>query len=283
MIKMQLKEKMSKQKIKVIISDLDGTLLNSDHSISDYTKSVFQELHNQNYLIIVATGRHHLDAMSIIENLQFPVYLVTSNGARIHSPQKELLYSFDIKGDAVKSVLSLDINPEITTVLFKESVWQTSKTNKKLNAFQKDLTYPPEVVDFSDLDDYSAIKMFFTHDDHDLLVELKNRILQDHSNVFSHAFSLPICLEFMDKSVDKSVAIAKILELEGFSFEESISFGDGFNDEKMLDTAGIGIIMGNAPENLKNKLPHLEVISTNNEDGVARYLTEILDGIRVSY
>jgi Cof subfamily protein (haloacid dehalogenase superfamily) len=282
MIKMQLKEKMPKQKIKVIISDLDGTLLNSDHSISDYTKSVFQELHNQNYLIIVATGRHHLDAMSIIENLQFPVYLVTSNGARIHSPQKELLYSFDIKGEAVKSVLSLDINPEITTVLFKESVWQTSKTNKKLNAFQKEMVYPPEVVDFSDLDDYSAIKIFFTHDNHDLLVELKNRILENHSNVFSHAFSLPICLEFMDKSVDKSVAISRILEKEGFTFDEAISFGDGFNDEKMLNTAGIGLIMENAPDNLKSKLPHLEVISSNNEDGVAKYLATFLKEIKVS-
>jgi Cof subfamily protein (haloacid dehalogenase superfamily) len=273
---MQLKEKMPKQKIKVIISDLDGTLLNSDHSISDYTKSVFQELHNQNYLIIVATGRHHLDAMSIIDNLKFPVYLVTSNGARIHSPQKELLYSFDINGEAVKSVLSLDINPEITTVLFKESVWQTSKTNKKLNAFQKEMVYPPEVVNFSDLEDYSAIKIFFTHDDHDLLVELKNRILENHSNVFSHAFSLPICLEFMDKSVDKSVAISRILEKEGFTFDEAISFGDGFNDEKMLNTAGIGLIMENAPDNLKSKLPHLEVISSNNEDGVAKYLATFL-------
>ena len=282
MIKMQLKEKMPKQKIKVIISDLDGTLLNSDHSISDYTKSVFQELHNQNYLIIVATGRHHLDAMSIIDNLKFPVYLVTSNGARIHSPQKELLYSFDIKGEAVKSVLSLDINPDITTVLFKESVWQTSKTNKKLNAFQKEMVYPPEVVDFSDLDDYSAIKIFFTHDNHDLLVELKNRILENHSNVFSHAFSLPICLEFMDKSVDKSVAISRILKKEGFTFDEAISFGDGFNDEKMLNTAGIGLIMENAPDNLKSKLPHLEVISSNNEDGVAKYLATFLKEIKVS-
>lgn len=279
---MQLKEKMPKQKIKVIISDLDGTLLNSDHSISDYTKSVFQELHNQNYLIIVATGRHHLDAMSIIDNLKFPVYLVTSNGARIHSPQKELLYSFDIKGEAVKSVLSLDINPDITTVLFKESVWQTSKTNKKLNAFQKEMVYPPEVVDFSDLDDYSAIKIFFTHDNHDLLVELKNRILENHSNVFSHAFSLPICLEFMDKSVDKSVAISRILKKEGFTFDEAISFGDGFNDEKMLNTAGIGLIMENAPDNLKSKLPHLEVISSNNEDGVAKYLATFLKEIKVS-
>jgi Cof subfamily protein (haloacid dehalogenase superfamily) len=207
---------------------------------------------------------------------------VTSNGARIHSPQKELLYSFDIKGEAVKSVLSLDINPEITTVLFKESVWQTSKTNKKLNAFQKEMVYPPEVVDFSDLDDYSAIKIFFTHDNHDLLVELKNRILENHSNVFSHAFSLPICLEFMDKSVDKSVAISRILEKEGFTFDEAISFGDGFNDEIMLNTAGIGLIMENAPDNLKSKLPHLEVISSNNEDGVAKYLATFLKEIKVS-
>lgn len=264
---------MSNQKIKVVISDLDGTLLNSDHIISSYTKSVFQELQKQDYLIIVATGRHHIDAMAIIDSLDFPIYLVTSNGARIHSPEKELLFSFNMDGDSVKSVLSLDIDSEITTVLFKETVWQTSKTNNKLNAFQKKLTYPPQVVDFSELDDYCAIKIFFTHDDHQKLVDLKEKILVTHSNMFSHAFSLPICLEFMDKSVDKSVAISKILQKEGYSFEEAISFGDGFNDEKMLNSTRVGLIMGNAPENLKNKLPHLKVIATNDEDGVAKYIT----------
>jgi hydroxymethylpyrimidine pyrophosphatase-like HAD family hydrolase len=47
-------------KIKVVISDLDGTLLNKQQNIGVY-KTIFQELH-QNYLIIIATGRHHLDA-----------------------------------------------------------------------------------------------------------------------------------------------------------------------------------------------------------------------------
>jgi Cof subfamily protein (haloacid dehalogenase superfamily) len=267
---------MTKEKIKVVISDLDGTLLNSEHRISSYTKSIFKELHDQNYLIIVATGRHHLDAMAIIEELGFPVYLVTSNGARIHSPAKELLFAFNLKSEAVQSVLSLEIDPEITTVLFKEEVWQTSKTNKKLNSFQKEMTYPPEVVDFDTLEDFSAIKIFFTHDNHEKLVALKERILVDHSEEFSHAFSLPICLEFMDKSVDKSVAIAKILEKENFSFQEAIAFGDGFNDENMLKATGKGLIMGNAPENLKDKLSHLEVISSNDEDGVAKYLFTIL-------
>jgi len=263
-------------KIKVIISDLDGTLLNQDHKISDYTKSIFKELYDQNYLIIVATGRHHLDAMPIIETLGFPVYLVTSNGARIHSPQKELLFSFDIDSESIKSILSLKIDSEITTVLFKENVWQTNKHSEKLNSFQTKLNYLPELVDFNTVEDFSAIKIFFTHESHSKLLELRDQILVDHSNLFSHAFSLPLCLEFMDKSVDKSIAIAKILEKENLVFQQTISFGDGYNDENMLKSTGKGLLMGNAPDSLKNKLPHLEVIATNYEDGVANYLANKL-------
>ncbi len=262
-----------KERFKVIISDLDGTLLNNKHQISEYTKTVFEQLHDENYLIIVATGRHHLDALPIVEDLGCPVYLVTSNGARIHSPSKELLFSFDIKSDAVKSILDLDIHPDFTTVLFREKVWQTNKENKKLNSFQTVMNYPFEIVDFKTVEDLSAIKIFFTHDDHYKLVELKEQIMKDHSDEFHYAFSLPFCLEFMDKSVDKSVAISKILEIENYTFEESIAFGDGFNDEMMLISAGKALIMENAVDSLKSKLKHLEVINSNDNEGVAKYLS----------
>lgn len=264
------------QKIKVVISDLDGTLLNKEHKISPFTKTVFQALHQQNYLIIVATGRHHLDALPIVAGLGIPVYLVTSNGARIHSPQKELLYSFDIKSKHIKSVLELDIDPEITVVLFKENVWLTNKSNEKLNSFQSELNYLPKVVDFATLEDLSGIKLFFTHENHQKLVQLRNEIVGQFSEYFSDAFSLPICLEFMDKSVDKSVAILKILEKEQFTFQQAMAFGDGFNDEKMLNATARGLIMENAPEGFKSKLSHLEVILSNEKDGVAHYLSKML-------
>ena len=259
--------------IKVVVSDLDGTLLNPQHKISDYTKSIFQELHNQNYLIVVATGRHHLDAMAIIETLEVPVYLVSSNGARIHSPEKEELFSFNLNSDIVKTALSVDIDPEITVVLFKENVWLTNKLSEKLNAFQTELKYHPELVDYKTLEDFGAIKIFFAHDNHEKLVVLKDAILAKSSNDLHHAFSLPTCLEFMDKSVDKAVAIMKVLEKEGFSLEEAVSFGDGFNDVQMLSTSGKGLIMGNAPALLKETLSDLEIIKTNAEDGVAKYIS----------
>ena len=263
-----------KDNFKVIITDLDGTLLNSNHKISSYTKTVFQELHRLNFIIIVATGRHHLDAKPLVSGLDVPLYLVTSNGARIHSPENELIFSFDMESDTVKSILSLEIDDEITTVLFKENVWQTNKNNEKLNEFQPEVNYHPELVDFKTLVDFSAIKVFFTHHDHQKLLVLRNQILEKHAGIFNHAFSLPFCLEFMDKEVDKSYAIAKILEIEKTTFEQSVSFGDGFNDEKMLKATGKSLIMANAPQSLKNQLPHLEIILSNNEDGVAKYLFE---------
>lgn len=267
---------MIKENCKVIISDLDGTLLNQHHVISDYTRSVFQDLHQQDYLIVVATGRHHLDAMPLVERLGVPLYLVTSNGARIHSPEKELLFSINMDSDTVKSILSLDIDPDITTVLFKEEVWQTNIHNEKLNSFSKDVTYHRELVNFEELVDFEAIKIFFTHENQEKLIAVRDLILEHHPESFNHAFSLPICLEFMDKAVDKSHAIAKILEKENLDFTHAVSFGDGFNDELMLVTTGKGLIMGNAPETLKNKLSHLEVIAANHEDGVAKYLSDLL-------
>jgi Cof subfamily protein (haloacid dehalogenase superfamily) len=264
--------------IKVVVSDLDGTLLNPQHRISDYTKSIFQELHNQNYLIVIATGRHHLDAMAIIETLEIPVYLVSSNGARIHSPEKEELFSFNLDSDVVKAALNVEIDPEITVVLFKEHVWQTNKVSEKLNAFQAELKYHPELVDYKTLEDFRAIKIFFSCDNHEKLVKLKDAVLANSSEHLHHAFSLPTCLEFMDKSIDKAVAIERALEKEGFTLKEAVCFGDGFNDVQMLSAAGKGLIMGNAPALLKETLPDLEVIKTNAEDGVARYIaSKILD------
>jgi Cof subfamily protein (haloacid dehalogenase superfamily) len=264
--------------IKVVVSDLDGTLLNPQHRISDYTKSIFQELHNQGYLIIVATGRHHIDAMAIVDKLELPVYLVSSNGARIHSPNKEELFSFNLDSDVVKAALNVEIDPEITVVLFKENIWQTNKWNEKLNSFQEELKYQPELVDYKTLDDFAAIKIFFSCPDHEKLVKLKDQILTNSSEHLHHAFSLPTCLEFMDKSIDKAVAIERVLEREGFTLQDAVCFGDGYNDVQMLSAAGKALIMGNAPASLKKELSDLEVIRTNAEDGVAKYIaSKILD------
>jgi hydroxymethylpyrimidine pyrophosphatase-like HAD family hydrolase len=78
----------------------------------------------------------------------------------------------------------------------------------------------------------------------------------------------------MNKTIHKSVAIARILEIENSNFHEIISFCYNYNDERMLNVTAIGLVMRNALNNLKSKLFHHEIISTNDADGVAKLLSE---------
>lgn len=259
---------------KVIISDLDGTLLNPDHQVSSFTKDILKQVYQDGNTIIIATGRHHLDAMPILKTLDFPFYLVTSNGARIHNPNQELVYQFNLDDATSRAILTKKINPEITAVLFKEEVWFTNKVNEKLNSFQKEMHYLPQIVNFEKEQDLSGIKIFFMHTDNHVLQELKQDLQLHFSDQFEFAFSLPICLELLHKQIDKSKAIDKILQIENKNWQQTIAFGDGFNDEKMLLSANKALIMNNAPIDFKQKLNHLEVIQSNNQDGVAHYLNQ---------
>jgi len=261
---------------KIISTDLDGTLLNQDHQVSNFTKQVLTTAHQKGHTLIIATGRHHLDAMPILSDIKIPFYLITSNGARIHNPEKELIYQFNLDDAMARSVLTADIDDEITSVLFKEEVWMTNKNNEKLNSFQKEMNYPPQIVDFSQVDDLSGIKILFTHSDNQKLEQLRQNLQLHFSDQFDFAFSLPICLELLHKEVDKSKAIALILELENTNWQQTIAFGDGFNDEKMLLAASKGLLMNNAPIHFKQKLNHLQIINSNNQDGVAHYLNEFI-------
>lgn len=75
------------------------------------------------------------------------------------------------------------------------------------------MNHVPELVDFITFNDLNGIKIFFTHYRHSKLMELRDQIISKYPDRFSHAFSLPFCPEFIDKSVDKSVAIGKILRI----------------------------------------------------------------------
>jgi beta-phosphoglucomutase-like phosphatase (HAD superfamily) len=123
-------------RIKVIISDLDGTLLNQHHTISEYTKTVFQELYNQGYLLIVATGgiisTRCLYCGHWMSNL-------LSDIKRGFILPKELLF-LDISSEVIKSVLSLKLMQNSRPVC-KENVWLTNKDNESLNSFQAELNY----------------------------------------------------------------------------------------------------------------------------------------------
>lgn len=103
-------------------------------------------------------------------------------------------------------------------------------------------------------------------------MDLQQRIQARWQDKVNVTFSLRSCLEVMAGSVSKGEALKQVAALHGYTPSDSIAFGDGMNDKEMLTMAGKGCIMENAHQLLKDALPQMEVIGSNSDDAVARYL-----------
>ncbi|MFC1507892.1 HAD-IIB family hydrolase, partial [Pseudomonadota bacterium] len=92
---------------KIVASDLDGTLLTPDHKITPFTKDVLNRLHQQGKDFVFATGRHHIDVAGMREHLGIPAYMITSNGARVHNCQGEVVFQQDVQAEVVKTLIEM--------------------------------------------------------------------------------------------------------------------------------------------------------------------------------
>ena len=78
---------------RVVASDLDGTLLSPDHTLSPYAKETLKLLTARGVNFVFATGRHHVDVGQIRDNLEIKSYMITSNGARVHDTDGNLIFT----------------------------------------------------------------------------------------------------------------------------------------------------------------------------------------------
>ncbi len=98
-----------KHPYKIVASDLDGTLLAPNHQLSEFSKQTLKQLHDKGFTFIFATGRHHIDVAGIREIAGIPAYMITSNGARVHDQNDQLMYSKNVPQDWCKpSSMSLN-------------------------------------------------------------------------------------------------------------------------------------------------------------------------------
>ncbi|AMX07698.1 hydrolase [Enterobacter asburiae] len=89
------------------------------------------------------------------------------------------------------------------------------------------------------------------------------------------SFSTLTCLEVMAGGVSKGHALEAVAKRLGFGLKDCIAFGDGMNDAEMLSMAGKGCIMQNAHQRLKDLHPELEVIGSNADNAVPKYLRKL--------
>lgn len=269
-------------KYKAVISDLDWTLLNDEHKISDYTKSVIKKLINKGVKFIIATGRHYADAMCFKEQLGCESYLISGNGSKVHDKNNKEIISHNISKELTEKLIDLKVSDKVVRGVYKNNDWYTEKYIPDFDEYHTESGFKPKIVDFNSLKGGEIAKIFYITANDKTVLELKeinekltnNKTCEENLHITA---SLPNCLEIMDKQATKGNAVKEILERDGIKCSEAIAFGDGLNDKEMLSIVGKGIIMGNGSEKLKALLPEAEVIGTSSEDSEAHYLEKLFD------
>ncbi len=263
----------------LVASDLDGTLLAPDHKLSEFSKQTLKDLHNQGFTFIFATGRHHIDVAGIREQVGIPAYMVTSNGARVHDQNNNLMYSNNVPMDLVQPVIdTIKVDPEIFIHLYRNDEWMLNRDDVLLRDFHEDSGFSYTLYDIDNPPVDGIAKLFFTHPDmdHEYLVQFEEKLNEKFGDQLNIAFSTPWCLEVMAADVSKGDALKVIAESLDLSLENCIAFGDGMNDVEMLEMAGRGLVMETAHARVKAALPNNQVIGSNADDAVAHYLQDNL-------
>ncbi len=247
--------------IKMILTDLDHTLLRSDGSISVYTKQILKKCQNCGILIVIATARYWIGAERYIEEIQ-PDYEITTDGTLIHQRGKQV-YSCTMDTESANQIIKdlLELNPktEITVASGRQVFWNSqhiSESEKLYKAVFNDYKSPLSC---------QINKIVAELPDSETAAEIakKNRCrLQSYRGENWYAF--------LPEKAGKIQAIHALANLLNIALNEIVSFGDDINDMEMLQICGTGVAVSNAVTDVKAVADCVTL--SNDEDGVADWI-----------
>eukprot|EP00128_Syssomonas_multiformis_P014232 Colp12_sorted_trinity150504_noHs@8272 len=269
-------------KYKVVALDLDGTLLNKEHTISEENRRVIQRLAaEKGTKFILASGRMTPRVVPYEEMLEFDCELVTYNGGASYSKKvhgRKRLFHMPVHEPVTNKVIDFAerhnltvqfyLNDELITIA-RDSTIHLTKAYEKLTG----ATYV-FIPDYTSCRGTRPTKILFMEDEHkvrDLFERLKQEFHSSEATLILGDFFV----EVLHPTVNKGTGLEGLMRALDIPLSQVVAMGDGHNDVEFLTLAGYGIAMGNAQDTLKavaNKVSEF----THDQHAVAREL-ELLE------
>jgi Cof subfamily protein (haloacid dehalogenase superfamily) len=252
---------------KLLLFDLDGTLLRSDKIISDSSIETLEKCRKTGLLIGVSTSRSQQNSLKYIAELA-PEIIVSSGGALI-TYKNEPVYKVEFSVNEVNQIIRTareicGADCEITVDTLDSHYWNYKIDPKAVDKQWEGTVYCDFSADFPE----PSLKICVEIADD----EIAHRLCSELKVYDSIRFTDGNWYKFTKKEATKENAIAKLCEILGISEKNVMAFGDDLADIGMLKMCGIGVAMGNAVDEVKEVSDI--VIGTNDEDGIAVFLEE---------
>ena len=156
-------------KYKLVVCDMDGTLLTSSHKISEYTANIIKQIEDNGVKFIIATGRPYLDAKFYRDSLKLKSFLITSNGARAHDEDNNPIVIENIPKEFVKRLLAYNVGKDIHRNIYLNDDWIIEYEIEGLVEFHKESGYRFNIDNLNKYENEEAAKVFFLGKDEDIV------------------------------------------------------------------------------------------------------------------
>lgn len=276
--------------IKLIASDMDGTLLNSQMSISKENVAAIKQAQSLGIEFMVATGRSYAEAKIPLEEAGISCAMITLNGAEIFDKSNQPVSKIEIEKEVSFHILDIleeqDIYFEVST---NKGIYSESQ-EKRIENFAShiattmphltykvaiamaaahlsllEITYIDNIRKLINQNDIKILKIIgFSMQGSSVLLPAKEKINQLPN--LSITASASSNIEINHVNAQKGLAVANVAKQLGLSKSEVLTIGDNFNDVSMLQWADVSFAMGNADVEVKKQAAY--TTSTNIENGV---------------
>lgn len=284
--------------IKVIASDMDGTLLGDDHKPAPETLAAVKKACDAGIRFMIATGRNFPGAMAELKDAELVCDYIVGSGAEVRNPQQEVVVTHPISIELCRAIYE-EIRDYPLSVTFctdgydykigtpeeiEESLMlqmQLFFSNQPREELAKSETYrriKKSTRSMSDMDELEAAgvpvyKLFLYSEDKAMLDEMNVR-LQRNKDI-AVASSFPTNLEITDVKAQKGPVLKEYIESLGYTMNEVMVLGDSLNDLSMISMDfGATVAMANADPEVKSAAKY--ITKSNTEFGVAYAIEELL-------
>jgi Cof subfamily protein (haloacid dehalogenase superfamily) len=255
--------------IRMLVSDVDGTLLAPDKSISAASRRAIAKLHAVGIQFTVISGRPPRGMQFLVDPLGLTHPMAALNGAMILWPNLSLLQATTMNPAVAAGVADIIRQHELELWLYTISDWLVSDPQSPHVRHEVAVVqHEPALIADGGQFPPSVTKVLGVSDDHPRVRRCEAAVLQQFSNQVSASRSQPHYLDVTAPSGDKGHGLAALSTVMGIELESIAVIGDGPNDIPMFHRAGLSIAMGNADQTVRQAARH--VTDTNSDDGFAQ-------------
>ena len=260
---------------KLIALDMDGTLLQSDGTVSKETQEALKQSREQGVMVTLSTGRPFQGVLDYIDQLGLSGPMITYNGAMIVEVEgRKIVFHQSLKADDARQVINLGLERDTTIILWSDNKLYVNRYDDHAKVYEGIAKTKAIVIeDYEQVIKEGITKVLWfdnVENTNRYLVELVGKVNES----VNYCTSRPYFLEFFDGNVSKAEAMAFIGKTYDIKQEEMMAIGDGFNDLSMLEYAGLGVAMGNAEDGVKIKADY--VTRSNDDNGIANVIESFI-------